>query len=63
MSNIKSFVFQKMKQIKRRERKIKKHQVTKKAPSEKESMQELAKDLARADDDGFALPEKIRGIL
>jgi len=52
-----------MKQIKRRERKIKKHQVTKKAPSEKESMQELAKDLARADDDGFALPEKIRGIL
>ncbi len=29
----------------------------------KEAVQELAQDLARADDDGFAIPEKIRGIL
>ena len=41
---------------------LRKHHGIKKAPSEKESMQELAQSLARADDDGFALPEKIRGI-
>jgi phosphoenolpyruvate-protein kinase (PTS system EI component) len=34
----------------------------KKTPSEEKSMQELAKDLARADDNGFAIPGKIRGI-
>lgn len=42
---------------------IKPHQeIAKKESTEEEGMQELAKDLARADDDGFAIPGKAWNI-
>ena len=43
--------------------KLKKYQgIKKKEPSEKEPGRELDQDLARADDDGFAIPKKNRDI-